>query len=77
MSQTLKLMHTADCHLCEQAHDMLEHLGLEFESVDISQSEPWVERYGVRIPVLVLDEAELGWPFDLKAIQQFVGAQTR
>jgi len=78
MQENLTLYHTAGCHLCELAHALLEQvLNPEFFSwklVDIADSEELVERYGVRIPVLVRDcnGAELGWPFGVEALIDFL-----
>jgi hypothetical protein len=43
-----------------------------YEKVDISGSDALFDRYGVRIPVLGHpDGRELGWPFNLTALQEF------
>lgn len=66
-------MHTEDCHLCEQASSMLSYIGIDFASIDIATDPVLVERYGVRIPVVVSDDGrELGWPFELDELQGFV-----
>lgn len=66
-------MHTKDCHLCEQAAEILDFIGVEFRAVDIADDEGLVERYGIRIPVLVRpDGQELGWPFEPDQVQVFV-----
>lgn len=55
----LKLYTTLGCHLCEQLEALLATLCAEpyrLERVEISDDDALVERYGVRIPVLV-DEA--------------------
>lgn len=60
------------CHLCEQAEEMLDYLGIRFEVVDITSDVALVRLYGVRIPVLKRsDGAELGWPFDTLDIERF------
>lgn len=45
---------------------MLTHLGVSFNAVDIATSAVLVERYGVRIPVIELNQDELGWPFSIE-----------
>ena len=60
------------CHLCEQAEEMLDYLGIGFEVVDITSDVALVRLYGVRIPVLKRsDGSELGWPFDTLDIERF------
>lgn len=65
---------TAGCHLCEQAALMLEELQrqrpVSIEIIDIANSEVLVEKYGIRIPVVlnVMTQAELGWPFDYQEL---------
>ncbi len=74
------LMSTSGCHLCDQAVELLV-TGLDPErhsvdEVDIAFDDALMERFGVRIPVLV-DEAsgaELGWPFDADRLQLFVAS---
>ena len=78
MSQ-FTLYHTSACHLCEIAEQMLEAvaqesgLALALEKVDISDSDPLFERYGMRIPVLRRqDGRELDWPFDPAELPGFL-----
>ena len=56
-----------DCHLCDQALEVLAQARVpEFESVFIDEDDALEERYGLRVPVL-RDEArgiEIDWPFD-------------
>lgn len=72
-----QLFGTLGCHLCEVAEALLmpfvEH-GLLVEAVDISEREDWVERYGVRIPVLRRCDsgAELDWPFSAEQVAAFL-----
>lgn len=78
MLPACQLFGTLGCHLCELAEAQLMPLvaaGLQVEVVDIVERAEWVERYGVRIPVLLrLDtEAELGWPFDTAQAAAFLG----
>lgn len=52
----LKLYNTLGCHLCEQLEDELRRLGradIELERIEIADDEALLERYGMRIPVLV------------------------
>ena len=70
---------TLGCHLCEQALGLLQHYqarGRSFiiESVEISDSDDLVARYGIRIPVIstASQGQELGWPFDLESLEAFL-----
>lgn len=74
----LVLLGTQACHLCEQAQALLtlfqSYLKVDVFLEDIAESEAQVERYGLRIPVLVHQESgdELGWPFDAEQLQQWL-----
>ena len=78
MKESVILYGTSACHLCEVAQELLRAtLNPEFfdiQLVDIADSDELVERYGVRIPVLQRqDGGELGWPFDVAALVNFLG----
>jgi hypothetical protein len=62
-----------DCHLCDQALDVLAQAGFpEFTSIWIDEDDALEARYGARVPVLRRgDGAELDWPFDVAAVQVF------
>ncbi|MCL1094242.1 glutaredoxin family protein [Shewanella kaireitica] len=69
------LYHTDACHLCELAADLLQQAQVVFVAEDICDNELLAENYATRIPVVkTTDNRELGWPFDLKALQEFLGA---
>ncbi len=72
----LMLFGTSGCHLCVQAELIVNTCVPDgVETVDIAEQEQWQELYAVRIPVLVDFESgrELGWPFDLAGVEDFVG----
>lgn len=86
----LLLYTTVGCHLCEQAQQMLvpvldyinrggigNEQSLEVRPVEISDSPELMLRYGVRIPVIRLQDAEseLGWPFDQTQVFEFLSRQ--
>lgn len=70
----LMLYGTRYCHLCDQAEALLEAAGMGAKYVDIASDDALLEKYRVRIPVLVRVDsgAELGWPFDATALQRFI-----
>jgi len=76
--RTLILYSTSACHLCETALALiapqLDSLAISLEEVEISESEPLMARYGIRIPVLKFAEGkeELGWPFTEEQFLEFV-----
>ena len=47
------------CHLCDDAREILEHVGEPFAEVDIEQDDELHARLLERIPVVVLDGDEL------------------
>ncbi len=72
----LMLLGTSGCHLCEQAELIVNACVPEgVDYVDIVEQEQWQALYAVRIPVLYDPETkqELGWPFDLAEVEDFVG----
>ena len=70
------LYHTDACHLCDLAMALLQQAEVSYKAEDICDSEELAARYGTRIPVIkqITTDRELGWPFDLKALQEFLGA---
>jgi len=72
------VIYTGDqCHLCEQAKALLvpvlEQSGLDLKEVDIDSDEMLKERYGLRIPVLLLPNGqEKGWPFTAAQIMRLL-----
>ncbi|MGB0467434.1 MAG: glutaredoxin family protein [Pontibacterium sp.] len=74
----LFLMSTCGCHLCEVAEGVLvstlDAAAYIVDEIDIAEDDAMIEKYGIRIPVLV-DEAsgkELGWPFDQAELLNFL-----
>jgi len=57
MGSRLILYERAECHLCEEARDLLDGLiGPDaYERVDVDASDELVLRYGFRLPVIALD----------------------
>lgn len=62
MPPVLTLVGTADCHLCHEMRQVVEHLlpDLELALVERDVAEhPELARYRLEIPVLLLDGEEL------------------
>ncbi|MBM3263283.1 MAG: glutaredoxin family protein [candidate division Zixibacteria bacterium] len=51
-----------ECHLCENVHAVLERvrcdIPFDFEEVDITTDPTLVDRYGLKIPVVLIDGVE-------------------
>ena len=65
-----------DCHLCDQALEVLAGVRLpEPDSVFIDGDDALEERYGLRVPVLrdATDGRELDWPFDADLVRAWLG----
>lgn len=66
-----------DCHLCEEAEELLSRVAPEraVRVVDIEDDIMLIDRYGIRVPVLRLESTgeELGWPFDEAALARYLG----
>ena len=64
-----------DCHLCDQALEVLAQARFpDFSSVWIDEDEALEGLYGTRVPVLRRgDGMELDWPFDVARVKAFAG----
>ncbi|CAD0316943.1 glutaredoxin family protein [Xanthomonas hortorum] len=68
-----------ECHLCDQAVEVLAQARAgEFSSVFIDGDATLESAYGERVPVL-RDAVgrELGWPFDSRRLRKWLNAGTR
>ena len=77
----MKILHlytTSGCHLCEEAEKLLNKLQaserIQWQPVEISDSDELIDRYGVRIPVVKEQgsQREIGWPFSLEELRCWV-----
>ncbi len=68
------LFGTEGCHLCEDAELLIQNTGMAFTRQDIMDDEQSLQRYAVRIPVLLhqASRLELGWPFDEEQLQEYL-----
>jgi glutaredoxin len=67
-----------NCHLCEQAkailYPLLTEKGWQLAEIDIQGDAMLREKYGIRIPVVILpDGREKGWPFTAAQISRMLG----
>lgn len=67
---------TANCHLCEDAIDLIQltDADLHLSVRDILEDGDLYAQYEFTIPVLKssLTGAELNWPFGLESLQEFL-----
>ncbi len=66
------------CHLCDQAKDILSPLldqkKLQLRELDVGSDVTLQKKYGLRIPVIVLPNGqEKGWPFTAAQILRLLG----
>jgi glutaredoxin len=54
-SRSVVLFHAQGCHLCERARDVLDRVGVPFESVDITGVAELEESYREWLPVVEID----------------------
>jgi hypothetical protein len=70
------LYRTANCHLCEDAIDLIQLSGsdLQLSVIDIVDDSDLYACYELTIPVLKSSNtgAELNWPFSLESLQLFL-----
>jgi len=72
---SLLMYSTLGCHLCEEAQQVVVAvLGQPVLEVDIADDSELLERYGLRIPVLMAPSQgkELGWPFDVATLRDWL-----
>lgn len=75
MTQSLVMLTTSGCHLCDVAQALLleRHPHVRLTKVDIAMDDALIERYGSRIPVLRAGNGgELDWPFNAAALQAWL-----
>lgn len=71
----LILFQRDDCHLCDQALEVMAMAGApDFDSLWVDDDPALEERYGTRVPVLRDEDSghELDWPFDEAAVRAFL-----
>ena len=67
-----------NCHLCEQAkailYPLMSERGLTLMEVDIHTDAELQQKYGIRIPVVLANGQEKGWPFTAAQIGRLLDA---
>ena len=54
---SVTLFHAQGCHLCDRARDVLDRVGVPYESVDITGDDALEGRYREWLPVVEIDGA--------------------
>ena len=77
MSDKITLMSGTNCHLCDQAKQMLKPLleekNIQLSVLNVKQDQALFEQYGLRIPVVIFaDGSEKGWPFTAAQIARLI-----
>ena len=74
---SIVLFSTEYCTLCDQALELIfsmpELRGRSLDVIDIANDEELVNRYGERLPVLLVGAQELDWPFGRAEISTALG----
>tara|TARA_B110000503_G_scaffold109272_1_gene163406 strand:- start:261 stop:500 length:240 start_codon:yes stop_codon:yes gene_type:complete len=76
-----QLFTTLGCHLCEQAHELLlsltgQGMELRIELIEIVDSAELMDRYGITIPVIQVEDREICWPFSIDELRAFLENET-
>ena len=53
----IRFFHAQGCHLCDRARDVLDRVGVPYESVDITGDDALEARYREWLPVVEIDGA--------------------
>ena len=69
---SLKLFSRQDCPLCEDVEELLLSLAIEFEYIDIDESDELLKKYHTQVPVLMNSKGDsLNWPFEESQLMSF------
>ena len=77
MHKKITLISGPNCHLCDQAKEMLypllEGKNIQLNELNVKDDVALFEQYGLRIPVVVFaDGSEKGWPFTAAQIARIL-----
>ena len=77
MDKKITLISGPNCHLCDQAKEMLfpllEAKKIRLNELNVRDDIALFEQYGLRIPVVIFaDGSEKGWPFTAAQIARMI-----
>ena len=77
MSSKITLISGPNCHLCDQAKQMLNPLlkekNIQLSVLNVQEDQALFEQYSLRIPVVVFEDgSEKGWPFTVAQIARYI-----
>jgi predicted DCC family thiol-disulfide oxidoreductase YuxK len=77
MHKKITLISGPNCHLCDQAKEMLYPLleanNIQLNELNVKDDAALFEQYGLRIPVVIFaDGSEKGWPFTAAQISRMI-----
>jgi len=77
MDKKITLISGPNCHLCDQAKQLLYPLveanNIQLNELNVKDDVALFEQYGLRIPVVVFaDGSEKGWPFTTAQISRMI-----
>ncbi len=77
MDKKITLISGPNCHLCDQAkqllYPLLEANNIQLKELNVKDDVALFEQYGLRIPVVVFaDGSEKGWPFTTAQISRMI-----
>jgi predicted DCC family thiol-disulfide oxidoreductase YuxK len=77
MDKKITLISGPNCHLCDQAKEMLypllESKNIHLNELNVRDDIALFEQYGLRIPVVIFaDGSEKGWPFTAAQIARII-----
>ena len=77
MDKKITLISGPNCHLCDQAkdilHPLLEAKNIQLEEQNVADNRALFEQYGLRIPVVLFpDGSDKGWPFTAAQIARII-----
>jgi len=73
----ITLISGPNCHLCQQAKEilypLLEAKNIQLNELNVREDAALFEQYGLRIPVVIFaDGSEKGWPFTAAQIARML-----
>ena len=77
MDKKITLISGPNCHLCDQAKEMLVPLlgakNIQLNELNVRDDATLFEQYGLRIPVVIFEDgSEKGWPFTAAQIARMI-----